>query len=73
MTEALNERSRKILEAIIEDHIASAEPVGSRAITRRHGIALSPATVRNVMSDLEDMGYLIAPHTSSGRIPTEKG
>ncbi|WP_305044983.1 heat-inducible transcriptional repressor HrcA [Geoalkalibacter sp.] len=73
MSAALNERSRKILEAIIEDHIASAEPVGSRSITRRHGLGLSPATVRNVMSDLEEMGYLVAPHTSAGRIPTEKG
>ncbi|KIH77756.1 heat-inducible transcription repressor HrcA [Geoalkalibacter ferrihydriticus] len=73
MSETLNERSRKILEAIIEDHIASAEPVGSRTITRRHGLGVSPATVRNVMSDLEEMGYLVAPHTSSGRIPTEKG
>ncbi|MDO3378318.1 heat-inducible transcriptional repressor HrcA [Geoalkalibacter halelectricus] len=73
MSETLNERSRKILEAIIEDHIASAEPVGSRSITRRHGIGLSPATVRNVMADLEEMGYLAAPHTSSGRVPTEKG
>ncbi len=73
MKDTLNERSRKILEAIIEDHIASAEPVGSRTITRRQGIDLSPATVRNVMSDLEEMGYLVAPHTSAGRIPTEKG
>lgn len=73
MSDTLNERSRKILEAIIEDHIASAEPVGSRTITRRHGLGLSPATVRNVMSDLEEMGYLVAPHTSAGRIPTEKG
>lgn len=73
MSDTLNERSRKILEAIIEDHIVSAEPVGSRTITRRHGLGLSSATVRNVMSDLEEMGYLVAPHTSAGRIPTEKG
>ncbi len=73
MAEDLNERGRKILEAIIEDYIVSAEPVGSRAMTRRHPLSLSPATVRNVMADLEEMGYIISPHTSSGRVPTEKG
>jgi heat-inducible transcriptional repressor len=73
MSEDLNERSRRILEAIIEDYIDSAEPVGSRAVARRHQMGLSPATVRNVMADLEEMGYLLAPHTSAGRIPTEKG
>ncbi|PLX93753.1 MAG: heat-inducible transcription repressor HrcA [Desulfuromonas sp.] len=73
MSDGLNERSRQILEAIIEDHIDSAEPVGSRAVTRRHPLGLSPATVRNVMADLEDLGYLCSPHTSAGRVPTEKG
>ena len=73
MADELNERSQNILEAIIEDYIASAEPVGSRAITRRHHFNLSPATVRNVMADLEDMGFLCSPHTSAGRIPTGKG
>ena len=73
MTHELNERSRAILEAIIEDYIESAEPVGSRAITRRHPVGLSPASVRNVMSDLEELGYLVSPHTSAGRVPTEKG
>ena len=73
MSEELNERSRKILEAIIEDYIDSAEPVGSRAVSRRHSMALSPATVRNVMADLEEMGYIASPHTSAGRVPTEKG
>ncbi len=73
MSEEINDRSRKILEAIIEDYIASAEPVGSRAVTRRHHLGVSPATVRNVMADLEEMGYLKAPHTSAGRVPTEKG
>ena len=68
----LSERNKFILEAIIEDYIATAEPVGSRAVTRRHGLDLSPATVRNVMSDLEEMGFLNSPHTSAGRIPTEK-
>ncbi|MCW8858337.1 MAG: heat-inducible transcriptional repressor HrcA [Deltaproteobacteria bacterium] len=73
MADQLTERSQNILEAIVEDYIASAEPVGSRAISRRHSFNLSPASVRNVMADLEDMGLLCSPHTSAGRIPTEKG
>ncbi|MBN1141479.1 MAG: heat-inducible transcription repressor HrcA [Deltaproteobacteria bacterium] len=73
MFEELSERARKILEAIIEDFIETGEPVGSRSITRRHKMNLSPATVRNVMADLEEGGYLYSPHTSAGRIPTEKG
>ena len=73
MAESLNERSQNILEAIVEDYISSAEPVGSRAISRKHNFNLSPATVRNVMADLEEMGLLCSPHTSSGRIPTGKG
>lgn len=68
----LSLRSRQILEAVIEDYIATAEPVGSIAVARRHALTLSSATVRNVMSNLEEMGLLISPHTSSGRIPTEK-
>jgi heat-inducible transcriptional repressor len=72
MEEQLSDRGKRILEAVIEDYIATAEPVGSRSITRSHALALSPATVRNVMSDLEEMGLLISPHTSAGRIPTEK-
>ena len=70
--EVLAGRNRLILEAIIEDYITTAEPVGSRAVTRRHGLNVSPATVRNVMADLEDLGFLSSPHTSAGRIPTEK-
>ncbi len=72
MDEQLSPRGRQILEAIIEDYIVTAEPVGSRTITRRHPMSLSPATVRNVMSDLEEMGFLASPHTSAGRIPTDK-
>jgi heat-inducible transcriptional repressor len=72
MQEHLSERSRHILEAIIEDYIISAEPVGSRTISRRHGLSLSPASVRNVMADLEEMGFLTSPHTSAGRVPTDK-
>ena len=73
MAESLNERSQNILEAIVEDYISSAEPVGSRAISRKHNFNLSPASVRNVMADLEEMGLLCSPHTSAGRIPTGKG
>lgn len=73
MAELLSERSQNILEAIVEDYIGSAEPVGSRAISRKHNFNLSPATVRNVMADLEEMGLLCSPHTSAGRIPTGKG
>jgi heat-inducible transcriptional repressor len=68
----LSPRSRKILEAIVEDYIATAEPVGSSAVARRHALTLSTATVRNVMANLEEMGLLVSPHTSAGRIPTEK-
>jgi heat-inducible transcriptional repressor len=72
MDAELPQRSRQILEAIVEDYIATAEPVGSSAVARRHAMTLSPATVRNVMAQLEEQGLLISPHTSSGRIPTEK-
>lgn len=73
MSNNLNERSRAILEAIIDDYIVSGEPVGSRAVTKRHNMDISPATARNVMSDLEEMGFLASPHTSAGRVPTDKG
>ncbi|HEY6872347.1 MAG TPA: heat-inducible transcriptional repressor HrcA [Geobacteraceae bacterium] len=72
MRDHLTERGKQILEAIIEDYIATAEPVGSRTVTRRHGLSLSPATVRNVMADLEELGFLASPHTSAGRVPTDK-
>jgi heat-inducible transcriptional repressor len=68
----MNSRSRQILETIIEDYINTAEPIGSSAIRSRHGLTLSAATIRNVMADLEEMGYLSSPHTSAGRVPTEK-
>jgi len=73
MAEQLNERSQNILEAIVEDYINSAIPVGSRAISRKPNLCLSPASVRNVMADLEEMGLLCSPHASAGRIPTGKG
>ena len=66
----LNERKKKILQIIIEDYISSAEPVGSRTIARKYDLELSPATIRNEMSDLELLGYLEQPHTSAGRIPS---
>lgn len=69
----LSERKRKILEAIIEDYIVSAEPIGSRTISKNTNMGLSSATIRNEMSDLEEMGYIISPHTSAGRIPTDAG
>lgn len=66
----LNERKKKILQIIIEDYISSSEPVGSRTIARKYDLGLSPATIRNEMSDLELLGYLEQPHTSAGRIPS---
>lgn len=68
----LNERKKKILQIIIEDYISSAEPVGSRTIARKYDLGLSPATIRNEMSDLELLGYLEQPHTSAGRIPSDQ-
>lgn len=69
----LDERKRHILKLLINDYISSAEPVGSRTIAKRYGLGISSATIRNEMADLEDMGYLEQPHTSSGRIPSDKG
>lgn len=69
----LTERQRMILNAIVDDYIRSAEPVGSRSISKRGDVKYSPATIRNEMADLEDLGYLEQPHTSAGRIPSHKG
>ena len=69
----INHRSRKILHAVVSEYLSTGEAVGSRRVTRRHGIDLSPATVRNVMSDLEEAGLLEQPHTSAGRVPTSTG
>src|SRR5216117_2486287 len=71
MTAPLSERERAVLEAVIETYVQTAEPAGSRTIATRHQLGLSPATIRNTMSDLEDKGYLYHPHTSAGRIPTD--
>src|SRR5258707_5702299 len=69
----LNERSRDIFRQIVESYLATGEPVGSRNISRLIAVPLSPASVRNVMSDLEHLGLVYAPHTSAGRLPTELG
>src|ERR1051325_37540 len=71
MTTPLTERERAVLEAVIETYVQTAEPAGSRTIAKRHQLGLSPATIRNTMSDLEEKGYLYHPHTSAGRIPTD--
>lgn len=72
-TEELNQREKAILRSIVQQFILTATPVGSRNITKKYDIGFSPATVRNVMSDLEDSGYINHPHTSAGRVPTDKG
>lgn len=69
----LDERKRKILRAVAHNYIATAMPVGSRTIAKKYKFGLSPATIRNCMADLEELGYLAHPHTSAGRIPTDKG
>jgi len=69
----LEDRARKVLLAVIQSYIENPEPVGSRFVTRRFDFGVSPATIRNIMADLEEMGYLMQPHTSSGRVPTDTG
>jgi len=69
----LNARSEILLRTLIERYIADGQPVGSRSLARHAGLDLSPATVRNVMADLEEMGLVVSPHTSAGRVPTQKG
>ena len=73
MQELLNEREKNILRLIIQQFILTASPVGSRNISKKYHIGLSPATVRNIMSDLEESGFINHPHTSAGRMPTDKG
>jgi len=68
----LDQRLRQVLLAVIAEYVETAQPVGSRSVSRRHIRGLSPATIRNAMADLEDMGYLTHPHTSAGRVPTDK-
>src|SRR4051794_15661679 len=68
----LSERELRVLEAVVQTYIETAEPAGSQTIARRFGLGVSPATIRNTMSELEDKGYLFHPHTSAGRIPTDR-
>ncbi|MEO5510429.1 MAG: heat-inducible transcriptional repressor HrcA [Longimicrobiales bacterium] len=67
----LNEREERVLAAVIRTYVETAEPAGSRTVAKRHGLGVSPATIRNAMSDLEEKGFLFHPHTSAGRIPTD--
>ena len=69
----LDSRARLLLKALVERYIADGQPVGSRTLSKASGLELSPATIRNVMSDLEDLGLIVSPHTSAGRIPTARG
>ena len=69
----LDDRAKLLLKALVERYIADGQPVGSRTLSRASGLELSPATIRNVMSDLEDLGLIASPHTSAGRIPTARG
>ena len=69
----VDDRKLDVLRAIVEDYVATEEPVGSKALVERHGLGVSPATVRNDMAALEDEGYIHQPHTSAGRVPTDKG
>jgi len=68
-----DDRRLDVLRAIVEDYVATREPVGSRALTERHHLGVSPATIRNDMAALEDAGYIVQPHTSAGRVPTDMG
>src|SRR5436309_8299948 len=71
-SEELTKRERQVLEAVIRTYVETAEPAGSRTLSQRSGLGVSPATIRNTMSDLEEKGFLFHPHTSAGRIPTHK-
>ncbi len=73
MITELNDRSREILRHIVDSYVESGEPIGSRTLSKRLNVGLSPATIRNVMADLEDAGLLFSPHTSAGRLPTDAG
>ena len=73
MSPTLGTRAEILLKTLIERYIADGQPVGSRTLARQTGLDLSPATVRNIMADLEDMGLVHSPHTSAGRVPTDRG
>jgi len=70
---SVDERKKRILHAVIKDYVATAEPVGSRTLVKKYNLGVSPATIRNEMSDLEDLGYIRQPHASAGRVPSDKG
>ncbi len=69
----LTDRARILLKTLVERYIADGEPVGSRTLSKHAGLDLSPASIRNIMADLEEMGFVASPHTSAGRIPTPRG
>ena len=69
----LNDRARALLKALVERYIVEGQPVGSRTLSRHSGLDLSPASIRNVMADLEELGLVASPHTSAGRVPTPRG
>jgi heat-inducible transcriptional repressor len=71
--EGLNERAQQLLRVLVESYIRDGQPVGSRSLSRDSGLSLSSATIRNVMADLEELGFVASPHTSAGRVPTDKG
>src|SRR5436309_13824689 len=73
LTGELGGRRREVFRHLVEAYLTSGEPVGSRTLSQRLPLTLSPASIRNVMADLENMGLLYAPHTSAGRVPTERG
>src|SRR6476660_3758894 len=73
MKPMLDERAKTLLKTLVERYIAEGQPVGSRTLSKASGLDLSPATIRNVMADLEELGLIASPHTSAGRIPTARG
>src|ERR1700716_2886130 len=73
MFRMLDKRAQVLLKTLIERYITEGQPVGSRTLSKYSGLDLSPATIRNVMSDLEEMGFIVSPHTSAGRVPTPAG
>ena len=73
MKRMIDERARMLLKTLVERYIADGQPVGSRTLSKTSGLELSPATIRNVMADLEELGLIVSPHTSAGRVPTARG
>ncbi|MFM8813268.1 MAG: heat-inducible transcriptional repressor HrcA, partial [Methylophilaceae bacterium] len=69
----MDKRAQILLKTLVEHYISDGQPVGSRTLSKSSGLDLSPASIRNIMSDLEEMGFIASPHTSAGRIPTQRG